>query len=172
MDDKVNSGFVGNLSSSSLGPAVCPRAPASLLDARGQAAGHLDLRLRFPEVGKNSDRISQSMDDYLKTSLLHEDDLQLQPKASRAPQQALLCRLCWGVWQQPIGKMGTIILFMSWLLVAVATTASLLSWIGTLGMVTGATLLGLSLFAACFKNARNNTSQTEEELSNGRISPP
>ena len=169
MDDKTNLGFVDSSSSSPLRPAACPQDPAK---SRGQAAGHLDLRLRFPEVGKNSDRISQSMDDYLKTSLLHEDDLQLQPKASRAPQQALLCRLCWGVWQQPIGKMGTIILFMSWLLVAVATTASLLSWIGTLGMVTGATLLGLSLFAACFKNARNNTSQTEEELSNGRISPP
>ena len=54
------------------------------------------------------------------------------------------------------------ILFLSWLILAMATSASVLSWIGTIGVVSGATLIGLSLFSSYSGNSRTNNAQVEE----------
>lgn len=130
--------------------------------------------LPFPAgVGaKKEGPASVKIDHFETRSLVDDDNRPGSSSPSRnAPISSPIGRLLFGVWQQPIGKMGLIILFLGWLLWVVATTASLLSWIGTLGMVTGTAFLSLSLFSNCLKNMRSQSSQNEEAPDHGRSGP-
>jgi type IV secretory pathway VirB2 component (pilin) len=120
----------------------------------------LEPRFIFPpNVGSSSARPGLKID--LSTSLVHEE----APIGNHAPneqQNMAVCRLLWCAFQKPIGIIGIMILFLSWLIFAMATSASVLSWIGTIGVVSGATLIGLSLFSSYSGNARTNNAQVEE----------
>lgn len=117
-------------------------------------------RFKFPaNVGSDSVQRELYMD--LSGSLVHKEGA-LSNREPNKQQNTALFPLLWGAFQKPVGKIGTMILLLSWLILAMATSASVLSWVGTIGVVSGATLIGLSLFSSYSGNARTNNVQTEE----------
>ncbi len=117
-------------------------------------------RFKFPlDVGSNAAGRQLYMD--LSGSLVHKD-VYFHNNDPNKQQNTATFTLLWRAFQKPIGKIGTMILFLSWLILAMATSASVLSWVGTIGAVSGATLIGLSLFSSYSGNVRTNNVQTEE----------
>jgi hypothetical protein len=117
-----------------------------------------------PEIGGNSGQFSQDMRQYLKGSLVHEKDW----KNER--QEATYFHLLWRALQKPAGKTGTVILFLSWLLLAMGSSVAVLAWVGALGMATGAALIGWSMFASYSAPDRPQNTQTQEP-NHERVSP-
>lgn len=114
-----------------------------------------DQSLIFPtHVGEESGRSVTSID--ANQSLIHDADNQ-----TNAPLNWTVSAVLWAIFENPMGKIGIILLVLSLLLTLTAAPASLLAWIATLGTVAGVTLIGMGLFSCCVENNQSHYDRSE-----------
>lgn len=132
-------------------------------------------RMLFPPLPTTPGHSQQKISQFLKGSLIHTDpsssaSTRHARRHCQAPAQNIsTLGLLWLGLHKPVGKTGTVILFLSWILLALAASAPILASLGVVGMMTGITLIGFSMFGSRSRNASIPNPPRGESINDGVI---
>ena len=129
-------------------------------------------KMIFPSLPTTPEHSRQKINQFVTGSLIHTDHSFSALRAGRHRQPPVqnmsTLGLLWLGLQKPVGTISAVILFLSWVLLALAASAPILAWIGVAGTMTGITLIGFSMFGSRSRNA-SISNLPRVELSNDSV---
>lgn len=129
----------------------------------------INPKLKFPEF-ENSGK-GYSIPDLNGASLLPACENNQQNSVEQRRLSVL--QLLWQAIQKPLSKIGLIILFLAFIMI-LTPNAPVLSWIGIVGVLASATMIGLSLFntrAEYLRSMQNNSDNSRSEFIHDSFDP-
>lgn len=130
---------------------------------------YLKDRYKFPNIPSTGS--GHTIPDLKGASLLLETETLVLPVS--APRNWTTLQLLGQTYEQPLTKCGLIILFLTFIMV-LTTSIPVLSWLGMAGILTGSSLIGLSLFNTRSEYSRTRQPTTDNsrgELTHDRFDP-